>query len=254
MNYYIQQFQNELFDIEVLVDNRTNKEWFGLKAVCNICGIVNHRDVKTRLNSKYILEIPYSELPIVGSTDGVVGHKNKAFVNESGIYEIILTSRNNDKIKPFREWVTEEVLPSIRKTGEYKVVSKEDPLVAQARYNLESSINYVKLRDEQERIKHKQEKHDTRITNIEVKTDSILGTSEYFTVVAYAKLNKIILTSLQAQSIGRMCSKVTKEMNIPKEFIPNRNYGEIGAYHKSVLEKVFFIDCGFDVKIYDDEL
>ncbi len=39
-------------------------------------------------------------------------------INESGLYALILRS-NKPQAKPFRKWVTSEVLPSIRKTGTY---------------------------------------------------------------------------------------------------------------------------------------
>lgn len=41
-------------------------------------------------------------------------------VNESGFYALIIRS-NKPQAKPFRKWVTSEVLPTIRKTGEYKI-------------------------------------------------------------------------------------------------------------------------------------
>ena len=43
---------------------------------------------------------------------------NAVFVNESGLYSLILRS-NKAEAKVFKRWVTSEVLPSIRKTGSY---------------------------------------------------------------------------------------------------------------------------------------
>lgn len=42
----------------------------------------------------------------------------KNIINESGLYQILIRS-NNQNAKPFRKWVTREVLPSIRKHGAY---------------------------------------------------------------------------------------------------------------------------------------
>lgn len=39
-------------------------------------------------------------------------------INESGLYAVILRS-NKPQAKPFRKWVTSEVLPAIRRTGAY---------------------------------------------------------------------------------------------------------------------------------------
>lgn len=45
--------------------------------------------------------------------------KNTAYINESGLYCAIMGSRKKEA-KEFKRWVTHEVLPSLRKTGEYK--------------------------------------------------------------------------------------------------------------------------------------
>lgn len=51
-----------------------------------------------------------------------VVHNGQLFINESQLYDFILEART-DKCRKFRKWVTNEVLPSIRKTGSYSVVS-----------------------------------------------------------------------------------------------------------------------------------
>lgn len=47
------------------------------------------------------------------------------FVNEDGLYDVILDSRKPEA-KAFRKWITSEVLPSIRKTGGYIAASPDD--------------------------------------------------------------------------------------------------------------------------------
>lgn len=51
------------------------------------------------------------------------GNQEMATVNESGLYTILLRS-NNPQAKPFRRWVTSEVLPTIRKHGAYMTNDK----------------------------------------------------------------------------------------------------------------------------------
>jgi anti-repressor protein len=50
------------------------------------------------------------------STPG--GIQEMTVINESGLYALIMRS-NKPEAKKFRKWITSEVLPSIRKTGEY---------------------------------------------------------------------------------------------------------------------------------------
>ena len=53
------------------------------------------------------------------------GIQQALFVNEDGLYDVILDSRKPEA-KIFRKWVTSEVLPSIRKSGGYMVAKEDD--------------------------------------------------------------------------------------------------------------------------------
>ena len=61
------------------------------------------------------------------------GRQNLTIVNESGMYTALMRS-NNPAAKPFRRWVTSEVLPQIRKTGAYSATPEltDDQIIAQA--------------------------------------------------------------------------------------------------------------------------
>ena len=48
------------------------------------------------------------------------GNQEVSFITEGGLYTVLVRS-NKPEAKPFRRWVTHEVLPSIRKTGSYSV-------------------------------------------------------------------------------------------------------------------------------------
>lgn len=49
------------------------------------------------------------------------GNQDKTVISESGLYRLVLTSRK-PQAEPFQDWVTQEVLPSIRKTGKFETV------------------------------------------------------------------------------------------------------------------------------------
>lgn len=51
------------------------------------------------------------------------GEQDTTIINESGLYSLILSSKL-PKAKEFKHWVTSEVLPSIRKTGQYTLIDK----------------------------------------------------------------------------------------------------------------------------------
>lgn len=82
---------------------------FCLADVCNALGL-QQGHVRERLDGGVV-----STEPIVDS----LGRTQLAnFVNEDGLYDVILDSRKSEA-KRFRKWITSEVLPSIRKTGSY---------------------------------------------------------------------------------------------------------------------------------------
>ena len=87
--------------------------WFALIDVCKILELSNPRRVAQRLDDD---EKRNLKLRLAGS--------DPWFVNEPGLYHVILTSKS-EKAVPFRRWVTHEVLPSIRKQGFYSLLTKE---------------------------------------------------------------------------------------------------------------------------------
>lgn len=75
--------------------------------------------------------------------------QNATFVTEAGLYEVVLRS-DKPEAKPFRRWVTGEVLPSIRKTGAYSLQPKlEGPeLMAYALIEAQKTIEAATARAE----------------------------------------------------------------------------------------------------------
>lgn len=100
---------NQFGSIRTTVIN--NEPYFMLKDVCEILDIKNQRDAKNRLSPKG-----------VGTTDILTsgGLQKATFINESNLYKLAFTSRKKEA-EEFTDWVTSEVLPSIRKTGQYSL-------------------------------------------------------------------------------------------------------------------------------------
>lgn len=88
--------------------------WFVASDVCAVLGLNNiTMALKTLDDDEAALNIIE-----VRSENGVVQKREVNTINESGLYALILRSRKA-VAKRFRKWVTAEVLPSIRKTGQY---------------------------------------------------------------------------------------------------------------------------------------
>ena len=92
---------NEVRTVEMI-----GEPWFVLKDVCEVLGITNPTAVADRLDEDERAKFD-------------LGRQGAGWViNESGLYNVILRS-DKPEAKPFRKWVTSEVLPSIRKHGAY---------------------------------------------------------------------------------------------------------------------------------------
>ena len=112
---WAQFFMNELRIFEhpqfgkVRTAGTTDNPLFCLADVCNALGLTQGH-VRERLDDGVV-----STEPI---TDNLGRIQSANFVNEDGLYDVILDSRKAEA-KAFRKWVTKEVLPSIRKHGAY---------------------------------------------------------------------------------------------------------------------------------------
>lgn len=118
----IQIFNNQEFgNVRVVIKN--NEPLFCLSDVCKILEIGNTSQVKARLEDGVISnEVIY---------DGLGRTQQATFINEDGLYDVIIDSRKPEA-KRFRKWVTSEVLPSIRKTGSYSVQNRIEPTTEEA--------------------------------------------------------------------------------------------------------------------------
>lgn len=104
----LQIFNNpELGEVRVIGDFENPR--FCLSDVCKILEIGNPSQAKARLDKGVITN---ETLQTAG------GMQTLTFVNEDGLYDLILDSRK-PAAKKLRKWLTSEVVPSIRKTGMY---------------------------------------------------------------------------------------------------------------------------------------
>ena len=89
---------------------------FNPKHVAEILGIKNVRDNISRMNEKQVIKLTNLD---VGNTDfRKLNNAGENFLTESGLYKLVLKSRKPNAER-FSDWVTDEVLPTIRKTGGY---------------------------------------------------------------------------------------------------------------------------------------
>jgi prophage antirepressor-like protein len=127
--------------------------WFVLKDVCEILSIENHKDVAKRLDAD---EVGRFSLPHPQSPEKQI---DMVCVNESGLYHIIIRS-DKPVAKPFRKWITADVLPTMRKTGGY--VANDDVFID----------TYLPYADEQTKLLFRSTLETVKKLNEKVKADA----------------------------------------------------------------------------------
>ncbi|EOJ1111595.1 phage antirepressor [Campylobacter jejuni] len=105
-------FKKDNLAVRVIKDEN-NEPLFCLSDVCKILDIQNTTDVKNAI----LREFELSRLNL-HSFDTGFGVKEFTMIDEAQLYYVMNNSRSKNA-KPFRMWVNKEVLPSIRKNGNY---------------------------------------------------------------------------------------------------------------------------------------
>ena len=132
----LQIFNNEEFG-SVRTITKDNEPMFCLADVCKALELEQVSRVKSRLkedgvtNSKVI--------------DRLGREQEATFINESNLYKVIFQSRK-PSAERFTDWVTSEVLPSIRNTGSYAVpmtTGEQIQLLAQGNVELNQRVDKV---------------------------------------------------------------------------------------------------------------
>lgn len=93
--------------------DENGEPWWVAKDVCIILGLDNNRQAVSNLDDDEKITVSISD----GNPRAGQPHQ-LTFVNEPGLYSLVFRSRKPEA-REFKRWVTHEVLPSIRKTGQY---------------------------------------------------------------------------------------------------------------------------------------
>jgi Prophage antirepressor len=111
---------------DVRTVSKNGEPWFMAADVCRVLELDNVSQALARLDE----DEKYTTL--ISNESAATGQSLAAFVNEPGLYALILGSRK-PQAKAFKRWITHEVVPSIRKHGVYatdELLSNPDVMIA----------------------------------------------------------------------------------------------------------------------------
>lgn len=225
----LQIFESEKFG-KVRVIIKDGVEWFCLKDVCDALGIENSRNVKQRLNLPGVHDMD------IGINTGLAVQQIKmTFINEPNLYRTIFQSRKPEA-EAFQDWITEEVIPTIRKTGQYHI---KPPTILEVIKNQIQALE--EITQEQEKIKFTQREHTKEIARLENNVRRTVC-SNNLTVIAYCNMKGIRPNSYNSSVIGRKATKMCRLENREREIgkVVDSKYGLINTYPSDILDKIFF--------------
>jgi len=107
----VQLFNFENHEVRSLLIN--SEPWFIGKDVADVLGYKNHNDALSK-------HVDGEDKDTIAIRDSIGRNRNTPIINESGLYSLVLSSKL-PSAKKFKRWVTSEVLPALRKTGQYQV-------------------------------------------------------------------------------------------------------------------------------------
>lgn len=150
--------------------------WFVAIDIASALGYKNTRDAIKK-------HVDEEDKNTVAIRDGI-GNPEKVVINESGVYSLILRSKN-EKAKAFKHWVTSEVLPSIRKTGAY---------------HLSPAQQIVQMREE--RLRMKEENHLRKVA-LEEKKVTLTHLNRMLKAVTDEKVKYSLMSEIAFVATGR---------------------------------------------------
>ena len=110
-------FQNQEFGAIRTMSNEQGEPLFCAKDVCDA--------LKYKRSNDAVRVHVESEDAVKRSTPTASGIQMMTYINESGLYSLILSSKL-EGARRFKHWVTSEVLPSIRKQGGYMIARQDE--------------------------------------------------------------------------------------------------------------------------------
>lgn len=224
-------FNNEEFG-KIRTVEIDNEVWFVASDICKSLEIANTTQAVQKL------EADEKSMLNIGLSGGATN-----CINEYGLYSLVLTSRKPEA-KKFKHWVTHEVLPSIRKTGGYRIphtVGGQIQLLAQG---------YTELAQEVHEFK---EEVNTKIDKLE--NDIPLYGCEMEEITQHVKRKVVtILGGKDSAAYRNIRNSVFADIYRQLK----REYGAVSTY-KSIKRKYIadaheFIDCYAVPRVIEDEI
>ncbi|AAC97765.1 ORF MSV194 ALI motif gene family protein [Melanoplus sanguinipes entomopoxvirus] len=222
-----------------------NKPYFKGK---DIAEILEYKDTNDAIK-KHVDDDDKSKYEDLINRPGILpsltyNEKNTIYISESGLYSLILSSKKSEA-KIFKKWITNEVLPNIRKHGEYKIKKELETLTTnfqnlltlkeQEKEQLQQQLNQEKEQlqqqlDQENKIKEELEKQ--KKLNEQYK--------EYCNRLQKLEKNEIIYVLTNNTDLSKNIFKIGKtNINSIKNRLSTYNTGASDPYYYVFYKEVY---------------
>lgn len=157
----------EVFEFE-------GKVLFNPKDVAKCLDISDINSVVRNFNEKQKIKLKNSDMHSTHIRK--LNNAGENFLTESGVYKLIFKSRK-ENAENFQDWVTDEVLPQIRKTGGYVKEEKEEEFIKNYFPSFSEEVKQamvLDLKHQNEKIQKELEEKNRFLNQISASTNSIL--------------------------------------------------------------------------------
>jgi len=213
----------------VFVESET---WFIAKDICTVLEVGNVSQALSRLDDD-------EKGVILNDTPG--GKQEMTIVSESGLYSLVLSSRKPEA-KAFKKWITSEVLPSIRKTGQFAIATTQttgDMIVQMALAFKAQEEKLLLLQNKLELESQRTNQIEQLVHQHDGEIDRIFNPDgNYYSIRGYASLKGKSVSLEEAKALGVLASKLSKESGLKIDKLPDPRYGSVNVYSEYVLRKL----------------
>ena len=211
-------------DHDVRITDQNGDPWFVAHDVGERLQIANIHQALTRLDD--------DEKSTIILNDSTGRPREMVIISESGLYRLIGSSRkrNLPEVKEFQDWIYKEVLPTLRKAGQYAVQPIQPaPSNGLAPLDvLKSAVEYLIAHDQ------KLTDHESRLVQLEARTSSDTG---YISLIAYCRLKGMDKSLSELRALGSKLRKRAVQLGIKLGKVPDERWGEVNSYPRQLLEE-----------------
>lgn len=215
----LQIFNNKEFG-KIRTTEINSNAYVCLADVCKILDLEQVSRVKARLNQDGVISSKV--------IDNLGREQQAIFINESNLYKVIFQSRKPEAEK-FTEWVTSEVLPSIRKNGMYAT----DELLDNPDLAIKIFEQLKQERKEKELLQEQNEKQNQVIGELKPKADY---TDKILQSKGTVKVNVIANDyGLSAQALNKKLHDLGIQYKQGSDWLLYRKYRGKGYTHSKTI-------------------